>query len=648
MRDTYPYVLTQDQYVDSVFQKSRANPPPPAWRHSVGLIAGVVYGGLAALAAYAILQPRMRSEYVLAVVIAILVAAFLSQWVATAALRRSFRRGTYRTHPRYMSLHEHGLRLESALGESFYRWEAIADATIRGDMVFVNLDAVHFEPVPIAAFESATEAAEFVAFVNARSAAAREANAAIPPPTEIVAPAPVIRTTPPARSGLRAAVGDAVRIAFFLPVDDDRPSGRWAAVFVAALASLALPILASLWFVGAKGEWSLFSLPSVLVHIPLLLAAAIGSAYAMGMTERVSRIFMAGLLVSIVIDFLWVALNLTIGQSPEFARFVYLMQWIPAIWLALAVATYACRLVEPGVRRLGVLVACALFVALPLTFLYRDRTFWRPAFDANEFNLKSRRAAGGEDAFYAQPGLLAQELAAVRPGTPGVIDVFHIGFAGYADQDVFRKEVDAVARIFRERFGAEGHAIRLVNNPKTLLELPIASKTSLRAALTRVAEVMDKDEDVLVLFMTSHGSKQHQLSLTLAPLAFHEIDPAVLRQLLDESGIRNRVVVVSACYSGGFVKPLANEDTLVMTASDASRPSFGCTNEAEWTYFGKAYFDEALRATHSFRQAFEAARPVIAEREAQAKFDSSDPQISMGSRIATKLADLERQLETHP
>src|SRR6185436_14605626 len=181
MRDTYPYVLTQDQFVDSVFQKSRANPPPPAWRHSAGAIAGVVYGGLAALAAYAIMQPRMRSEYVLAVVVAILVAAFLSQWVATAALRRSFRRATYRMHPRYMSLHEHGLRLESALGESFYRWEAIADAAIRGDVVFVNLDAVHFEPVPVAAFESRAEAEEFVAFVNARSAASREAMAAVPP-----------------------------------------------------------------------------------------------------------------------------------------------------------------------------------------------------------------------------------------------------------------------------------------------------------------------------------------------------------------------------------------------------------------------------------------------------------------------------------
>src|SRR6185295_3249968 len=120
--------------------------------------------------------------------------------------------------------------------------------------------------------------------------------------------------------------------------------------------------------------------------------------------ERVARIFMVGLLVSIAIDVTWVGLNLSIGNSPEFARFLYFIQWVPAIWLALAIATYACRLVEPGLRRLGVLVCCGLFVALPLSYLYRDRTLWHPTYDSSETGASTRRAAGSEDAFYAQPG----------------------------------------------------------------------------------------------------------------------------------------------------------------------------------------------------------------------------------------------------
>jgi hypothetical protein len=148
-----------------------------------------------------------------------------------------------------------------------------------------------------------------------------------------------------------------------------------------------------------------------------------------------------------------------------------------------------------------------------------------------------------------------------------------------------------------------------------------------------------------VLYMTSHGSEDHEFSLSLWPLGFARMDPAVLKSLLDESGIRNRVVIVSACYSGGFVEPLKGPDTLVITAAAADRTSFGCSNEAEWTYFGKAYFDEALRGTHSFTKAFQAAQPRIAKRETQDGFDPSNPQISVGERIAARLDELERQLD---
>jgi hypothetical protein len=162
------------------------------------------------------------------------------------------------------------------------------------------------------------------------------------------------------------------------------------------------------------------------------------------------------------------------------------------------------------------------------------------------------------------------------------------------------KEINAVSRLFQERFGTGGKTIRLVNNRKTLASSPVASVTSLRASLMRVAEVMDKDEDLLFLFLTSHGSQTHRFSLDLWPLQLQELEPARLRALLDESGIRNRVIIVSACYSGGFVNSLKDENTLVISASAVDKNSFGCSNEAEWTYFGKAYFDEALRKTHSF------------------------------------------------
>ena len=246
--------------------------------------------------------------------------------------------------------------------------------------------------------------------------------------------------------------------------------------------------------------------------------------------------------------------------------------------------------------------------------------------------------------FYDQPKILDRELAAVKAGRRGVVDIYFVGVGGYADQDVFMKEIDAVSRLFRQRFGTEGKSISLINNRKTLADAPLASVTSLRASLQRVAEVMDNDEDVLFLFMTSHGSQTHHFSLDLRPLRFLELDPVRLRALLDESGIKYRVIVVSACYSGGFIDPLRNENTLVISASAPDRNSFGCSNEAEWTYFGKAYFDESLRKTVSFVDAFEDAKSVIAEREKEAGHVPSDPQMALGESIKPKLLQLQQQL----
>ena len=306
------------------------------------------------------------------------------------------------------------------------------------------------------------------------------------------------------------------------------------------------------------------------------------------------------------------------------------------------------------VRRAGavaLILASVLFVVGPLVFVQPERSLWVKDWSkTGEQDLASadtnRWSVAAEDAFYKQPELLARELAAVEAGRKGIIDVFFIGMAGYGHQDVFMREIDSVARLMAERFDAGGRVVKLVNNSKTGLTAPIASTTSLRAALARTAQQMDVEEDVLVLFLTSHGSSTHRFSLELSPMRFHELTPTTLRRLLDESGIRNRVVVVSACYAGGFIEKLKDEHTLVITAAAPDRNSFGCSNEAEWTYFGRAYFDEALRTTHSFTRAFEIARPVIEAREKEQKYQPSGPRMSAGAPILAKLAELEAQLES--
>jgi Peptidase C13 family len=442
---------------------------------------------------------------------------------------------------------------------------------------------------------------------------------------------------------------NALRLALFRQIGADHFRATWWQIAAFGSATVLLPFTFDLAWIGLNGQFKPDAVPAAIAHLPIILFAAIVTAYVLRSSEKTLFILQAFLMIAVAIDL--------IVYSTYFAAVaLYLQPWpyevnigyriVPPIWLALACARAAAGPLVANPRP-GILayVACIVLLVLPLTQMKRERSLWQAASDASESAQRGQQVLA-EDVLYSQTELLERELAAVRPGRRGVIDVYFIGMGGYANQDVFMKEVDGVSRLFRERFGSEGKTIRLVNNSKSLADSPIASVTSLRKSLQRVAEVMNNGEDLLFLFLTSHGSATHRFSLDFSPLQLHELDPGKLRALLDQSGIKNRVVVISACYSGGFIEPLKNDSTLVISASAPHKNSFGCSNQAEWTYFGKAFFDEALRKTHSFVEALEIAKPVIAAREKEQGYTPSEPQMSLGEDIQPKLVKLQRQLDS--
>jgi hypothetical protein len=247
-----------------------------------------------------------------------------------------------------------------------------------------------------------------------------------------------------------------------------------------------------------------------------------------------------------------------------------------------------------------------------------------------------------ERGFHEQGRLIERALAAVSPGTPGVQETYFVGFAPDASQDVFLKEVRFARRLFDERFGTAGRSIALASSHDALDELPIASVTNLGRALARAGEAMNADEDLLFLFITAHGGRDHRLSAVQPPLELASLTPIALSRMLQDSGIRWRVIVVSACYSGGFIEPLRDDNTIVITAAAQDRTSFGCEPGREFTWFGEAYFRDALTKTKSFARAFELAKASIARQEAAEKLEASLPQMWVGSAIKERLEKLEK------
>lgn len=253
-----------------------------------------------------------------------------------------------------------------------------------------------------------------------------------------------------------------------------------------------------------------------------------------------------------------------------------------------------------------------------------------------------------EKVYYKQFRLVGRATRALAEQRPGVPDLYFIGFAGDASQDVFLREMRSVHALFDDRFDTRDRSITLINNAATVETVPLANSHNLLAALDRVATRMDRAEDVLFLFLTTHGTPG-VLSVNFEPLQLNDLTAASLRSLLDRSRITWRVIVVSACYSGSFIDALKTETTLIVTAARKDRVSFGCSHENDFTYFGRAYFDQALRGTYSFVDAFDTARKTVGKWESDEDLKPSLPQIHVGSEIRPKLAEIEQRLRLlHP
>lgn len=255
------------------------------------------------------------------------------------------------------------------------------------------------------------------------------------------------------------------------------------------------------------------------------------------------------------------------------------------------------------------------------------------------------REMDAETLMYQQRYILDANLKTLETGANNKSELFFLGFSGYATQDVFLKEITYAKELFDSRFSTLGHSINLINHLSTRETVPLANGTNLAITLKHIGSLMDTEQDILFLYLTSHGSKDHQLSVSFWPLRLNNLTPEKLNIMLDEAGIKWRIVIVSSCYSGGFIHALENEHTLVATAAAADKKSFGCSNENDFTYFGEALFKDRLSSEYSIISALEHVQTDIAEREAEEHLDASNPQLVIGELIQAKLDQFDQQLK---
>lgn len=572
-----------------------------------------------------------------------------------------------------------GLYVESSDGATRYDWCAVHHAEHHGPFVFIHLRGLMLVAIPLRVFAAAgVHADQFIIDINARAHAAAHASMPIveagtvvtatgiappgsrTPETESVVAAAPSYATPGFTTGSSywRALFTNVVAGFGMAVFAQRAVRQLHASGAQVVGLLTVAVLLGLMFdfarVGVNGQFQLWGLRGMLLSLAITLTVGATVAITLDASRALARIAVAIAALLVAFQLPGAALETLHAWASRTDKAsmqgLFYLEWAVWLWFVVAQAVASIRAaIAAGAQpaphlRNAAGVAVVLLVATMQWLFRSDASLWTPRADAAAADSHSARqmmAAATEAVLYKQPQLLQATLDAVQPGRRGVTELYYIGFAGAGYQDVFLNEVTGAEKVLHDRFHAQGRGALLVNARRTPLERPFANATSLQQALTTIAAKMNRDEDVLLLFMTSHGSSKHELEVEMWPYRFDAITPQKLRALLDSSGIRHRVVVISACYSGGFVAPLMSPDTLIVTAAHAERTSFGCGDGQVWTYFGEAYFAHGLASTGSFERAFEAATPRVTERELREQREPSQPQIWVGERIREKLSTLE-------
>jgi hypothetical protein len=438
------------------------------------------------------------------------------------------------------------------------------------------------------------------------------------------------------------------RLAFIRRVSVEQFRVDFAQIVALFIVNATAAGLSGYLIIDPPRKFNIYGVTGYATHLLVFIVAVLSTAAWLGKSDRRSALFVTLLsswltLQMVALPFTAVIMRELVTNISPWAIWAYFISI--ALW-TVVVAGRAMRLVSgwPPLK-LALPVSGYALIFYGMTFVIPSQETWYSLSDySDESASYTPQFVDPESTYYDQGRLMHASLEGLETERPGVSDLYFVGFANDAHQDVFRKEIELARALLDERFDTAGRSMMLINNAATVEQVPLANRPNLSLALNAIGRRMNTDEDVLFLFLTSHGSPDGVLAARFWPLRPNDLSSADLKQLLDRSGIRWRILVVSACYSGTFIDPLKDERTLILTASRKDRNSFGCSNDREYTYFGEHFFARELGSGKSLLEAFEAARISLAERERSEGYLPSEPQMHVGELMRGKLAEIEARL----
>ena len=317
--------------------------------------------------------------------------------------------------------------------------------------------------------------------------------------------------------------------------------------------------------------------------------------------------------------------------APEFVAAIVIAAWYLVVYLARGLHALTGQS-QRAAAASGLIFVAAFAWASDRLDVIPD--VWNPP-DAKQ--VAADAAPDAEALLFEQADRIDEQLAGMHRDEAAAPQGFFLGFAGVGGQKVFAQEIGLAQRVLGARYGTEGRSVMLINDQRDFETAPLATVSGLRYALRGLGARMNLEHDVLFMSISSHGTEDGALAVENAELPLDDLTTEDLADALRESGIKWRVIIISACYAGAFLEPLRNPQSIIITAAAADRSSFGCSDDSDLTYFGEAFYRDALPTARSLREAFEQAAAAIAARERRERFNASNPQAYFGAAMEAKL-----------
>lgn len=152
--------------------------------------------------------------------------------------------------------------------------------------------------------------------------------------------------------------------------------------------------------------------------------------------------------------------------------------------------------------------------------------------------------------------------------------------------------------------------------------------SGLRALEATLTALRPQEDEGCLVYLTGHGAPEGLAMSADTPTNF--VRTTRMESMLNACAERTTVLVISACFSGVYMRPgITRPERIVMTASADDLTSFGCSNNNRYTFFDQCFLDAWPRHNQWGMLADEVER-CVRETERSGGFPSSDPQFFFG------------------